>query len=111
MDPRLIDTPVQPNPRTAGRALGARGVARDIGAASSGSIRLSDADITRSAQVMLQAITLLPPGCIKIVVDGGWITLSGSVHWDYQKQTAAAVVRHAIGAIGVTDRVTLVATA
>jgi osmotically-inducible protein OsmY len=97
--------------RAARRVPGAHGMVRAIGAASSASIRLSDADIARSAQSMLRAITLLPTGCIKVVVDGGWITLSGSVHWSYQKQAAAAAVRHAIGATGVTDRVTLVGAA
>jgi osmotically-inducible protein OsmY len=57
---------------------------------------------------MLQSITLLPTGCIEVAVDGGWISLSGSVHWNYQKQAATAAVRHVIGATGVTVRVTVV---
>ncbi len=86
--------------RVAGRASVGRGVPSEIGAASSGSIRLSDAEVARSAQGMLQSITLLPTGSIEVVVDGGWITLSGSVHWNYQKEAAAAAVRHVIGATG-----------
>ena len=57
---------------------------------------------------MLQSITLLPTGCVEVVVDGGWITLSGSVHWNYQKEAAAAALRHVLGATGVTVRVTVV---
>jgi osmotically-inducible protein OsmY len=94
--------------RSARRASVARSAPNEIGAASSGSIRLSDADIARSAQGMLQSITLLPTGCIEVAVDGGWITLSGSVQWKYQKEAAAAAVRHVIGATGVTVRVTVV---
>jgi osmotically-inducible protein OsmY len=94
--------------RTARRV--ARSVPSEIGAASSGSIRLSDADIARAAQGMLQSITLLPTGCIGVVVDGGWITLSGSVQWSYQKEAAAAAVRHVIGATGVTVRVSVTHT-
>jgi osmotically-inducible protein OsmY len=93
--------------RDARRTSVARGPTSDVGAASSGSIRLGDADIARSARGMLQSITLLPTGAIEVVVDGGWITLSGSVHWSYQKEAAAAAVRHVIGAIGVTVRVTV----
>jgi osmotically-inducible protein OsmY len=59
---------------------------------------------------MLQSITLLPTGCIGVVVDGGWITLSGSVQWSYQKEAAAAAVRHVIGATGVTVRVSVTHT-
>jgi osmotically-inducible protein OsmY len=80
----------------------------EIGSASHGSIRLSDADIARSTQAVLQSITLLPTGCIEAVVDGGWITLSGSVQWNYQKRAAAAALRRVIGVTGVTDRVTVV---
>lgn len=94
--------------RAARPASVARGAPSEIGAASSGSIRLSDADIARSAQGMLQSITLLPTGSIEVVVDGGWITLSGSVQWNHQKEAAAAAVRHVIGATGVTVRVTVV---
>jgi osmotically-inducible protein OsmY len=95
--------------RAAKRVSGVRGVTSAIGVASSRSIRLSDADIARSAQSMLQWITLLPVGSVQPAVDGGWITLSGSVRWDYQKEAAAAAVRCAIGAAGVTDHITLVA--
>jgi hypothetical protein len=95
--------------RDARRASVVRGVPCEIGAASSGSIRLSDADIARSTQGMLQSITLLPTGSIEVDVDGGWVTLSGSVQWKYQKEVAAAAVRHVIGVTGVTVRVTVVA--
>ena len=96
--------------RDARRASVARDVLSEVGAASCGSIRLNDADIARSAQDILQSITLLPAGCIGVVVDGGWITLSGSVHWKYQKEAAAAAVRHVIGVTGVTVRLTVADT-
>jgi osmotically-inducible protein OsmY len=89
------------------RVSGVRSVTSEIGVALSDSCRRSDADIARSAQGMLQWITSLPTGCIQAVVDGGWITLCGRVHWDYQKQAAAAAVRFVVGAKGVTDRITL----
>jgi osmotically-inducible protein OsmY len=89
------------------RVSGVCSVTSDIGVELSESSRRSDADIARSAQNMLQWITSLPTGCIQAVVDSGWITLCGRVHWDYQKQAAAAAVRFVVGATGVTDRITL----
>jgi osmotically-inducible protein OsmY len=85
------------------RVSGVRGVISEIGVASPGSSRPSDADIARAAQNMLQWVTLLPTGCIEAAAVDGWITLSGSVRWDYQKQAAAAAVRYVVGATGVTD--------
>ena len=89
------------------RVSGVRSVTSEIGVALSESSRRSDAGIARSAQNMLQWITSLPTGCVQAVVDDGWITLCGSVPWDYQKQAAAAAVRFVVGATGVTDRITL----
>lgn len=85
------------------RVPGVRGMTSEIGVALPVSSRPSDADIARSAHNMLQWITLLPTGCIQVAVVDGWITLSGSVRWDYQKQAAAAAVRYVVGATGVTD--------
>ena len=84
---------------------GVRLVLNEIDVAVPESNPRGDADIARSAQEMLQWTSSVAEG-VKAVVDGGWITLSGSVHWDYQKRAAAAAVRYVIGAAGVTDLVT-----
>jgi len=89
------------------RVSGVRSVTSEIGVTLSESSQRSDADIARSVQNMLQWITSLPTGCIQAIVDSGWITLFGRVHWDYQKQAAVSAVRFVVGATGVTDRITL----
>jgi osmotically-inducible protein OsmY len=65
-----------------------------------------DADIARSAQNVLQWTTLLPPGCVKVKVENGWITLSGDVEWDFQKKAAVRAVHHLAGVTGVSDMMT-----
>jgi hypothetical protein len=37
-----------------------------------------DADIARSAQSVSQWTTLLPPGCVKVKVEHGWISSRAS---------------------------------
>ena len=93
--------------RAAERVAGVKGVVNVIDVALPASSRRSDADIAQSAQSMLHWMTSLPLDCVGVVVDSGWITLVGSVKWDYQKQAAAAAVRHVIGAAGVTDHIGL----
>ena len=51
-----------------------------------------DADIARTAQSVLQWTTPLPPGCVKVKVENGWITLSGDVEWEFQKEAAVRAV-------------------
>jgi len=93
--------------RAAQRVAGVRAVVSEICVVLTAASRRSDANIERSAQHMLQWLTSLPPDCVQVVVDQGWITLSGRVDWAYQKQAAAAAIRYVIGAAGVTDRVAL----
>lgn len=63
----------------------------------------SDIDIARSAENALQWVTYLPKDSIKVMVEKGWITLSGSVEWDYQRQNITSAVRYLTGVKGITD--------
>ena len=40
-------------------------------------------------------------------VEGGWVTLSGEVEWQYQKQAAADAVRYLAGVKGISDLVSI----
>ncbi len=44
----------------------------------------------------------MPRDCIKVMVENGWITLSGEVGLEYQKTVAADAVRYLLGVTGVT---------
>jgi osmotically-inducible protein OsmY len=47
----------------------------------------------------------LPSGAVKVKVEKGWITLTGSVEWFYQKNAAAAAVRKLSGVVGVSNQI------
>ena len=70
----------------------------------------SDADTARTAQSVLQWTPLLPPGCVKVKVENGWITLSGNVEWEFQKKAAVRAVHHLAGVSGVSDMMTIDST-
>jgi osmotically-inducible protein OsmY len=40
-------------------------------------------------------------------VDNGWITLSGEVEWDFQRQLAKDAVRSLLGVVGVSDEISV----
>jgi len=44
---------------------------------------------------------------VKVTVDGGWVTLSGEVNWEYQRQAAVGAVRYLLGVKGVDDQVVI----
>jgi osmotically-inducible protein OsmY len=63
----------------------------------------TDEDIARAAVDALRWSILVPKDRIKVKVSKGWITLEGSVDWQYQKNAAESAVRHLVGVAGVSD--------
>jgi len=72
-----------------------------------GSSVRNDADIARAAENVLQWTSNSPNDAVKVMVENGWVTLTGSVEWDYQRLAAAQAVRHLLGVSGLSDQITL----
>ncbi len=89
------------------RVAGIKGLAVELDVKLPGSSRRDDADIARSAQNVLQWQTLLPLDAVKARVEGGWITLSGEVEWEFQRRAAIDAVRYLMGVTGVSDDITI----
>ena len=41
------------------------------------------------------------------MVEDGWVTLSGNLDWDFQRQSAAGAVRFLLGVNGVSDNIAI----
>jgi osmotically-inducible protein OsmY len=93
--------------RAAQRVAGVKALAVEMDVKLAGSAKRNDADIARSAENVLEWATYLSPDSIKVKVEGGWITLSGEVEWDYQRQTTIEAVRHLSGVTGVSDQIAI----
>ncbi len=89
------------------RVSGVKAVAVEIDVALPGSSQRTDADIARSVENILQWSTYVPSDNVKVMVEDGWITLSGEVDWDYQKQAAVNGVIHLMGVKGVSNQIGL----
>lgn len=64
-----------------------------------------DSDIARAAENVLQWTTALQKDSVRVMVENGCITLSGTVDWNYQRQAATAAVRYLMGVTGVSDQI------
>ena len=93
--------------RAAKRIWGVKAVIEEIKVTLAGSYKRADKDIAKSATDVLEWNILVPSNRVKVMVQDGWITLSGDVGWYYQKQHAEDVVRHLIGVVGVTNSITI----
>jgi osmotically-inducible protein OsmY len=83
------------------RIRGVKAVANDI------EVRLpaerTDADIAAAAVRALERDAFIPVEQLDVTVSKGWVTLKGSVEWQYQKEDAERVVRRLLGVKGVSN--------
>ncbi|MEO6917736.1 MAG: BON domain-containing protein [Collimonas sp.] len=93
--------------RAAQRVSGLKALAIEIDVTLPGSSKRNDSDIAHSAENVLQWMTYLPEDAVKVVAEKGWITLSGEVDWEYQKQAATGAVCHLMGVTGVSNQIVI----
>lgn len=93
--------------RAAQRVSGVKALTVEMDVDLAGSSKRNDADIARAAENALEWMSYLPKDTIKVMVEKGWITLSGDVEWEFQRQAAAAAVRPLMGVIGVSDQIVI----
>jgi osmotically-inducible protein OsmY len=94
---------VQPTPRVSG----VQALAVEMDVTLPGSSRRNDVDIARSVQNALMWMTYVPQNSVKVMVESGWITLTGEVGWEYQRNAARNGVRGIMGVTGVSDQITI----
>ncbi|WNH10638.1 BON domain-containing protein [Thalassobellus suaedae] len=66
--------------------FGVRAVAEDIEVKFGTSSQKTDTEIAKASADALKWNTSVPENKISIKVDDGWVYLTGTVMWDYQKQ-------------------------
>jgi osmotically-inducible protein OsmY len=89
--------------KAAKRVYGVKAVANDV------EVKLpltrTDPEIARDAVHELESHVSVPNDSIKVTVRSGWVTLEGSVEWQYQKSLAESSVKKLKGVIGVTNKI------
>jgi osmotically-inducible protein OsmY len=93
--------------RAAQRVRGVRAVAVEVDVRLKPHAQRNDADIAAAARSALQWHALVPADRLEVLVERGWVTLSGEVDWDYQRNQAVAAVRALTGVIGVANLISV----
>jgi osmotically-inducible protein OsmY len=78
-------------------------VANDIEIRLPGIDKRPDPEIARDAIAALKGYLPFSWQDIKVVVKEGWITLEGTVEWNYQRETAEKAVRSLQGVQGISN--------
>jgi len=93
--------------RAALSIFGVSGVANDLAVRLPTAFERTDTEIAQAAVIALKWNSVVPLGGISVSVSDGWVTLTGDVQWQYQKDAAAGCVRDLIGVKGVTNTITV----
>jgi len=85
------------------RVYGVKAVANDIEVKTT--LTRTDPEIAREVVQEIQSHVSMPADKIKATVKSGWVTLEGSVDWQYQKILAESAVKKLRGVIAVTNNI------
>lgn len=88
------------------RVSGVRAVANDLSVDVPSEHIRDDSDIATAAARAIEWHSDLPR-TIQVAVSDGWVTLSGKVNWQYQKEEAELAVKYLIGVKGIFDSIDL----
>ena len=67
----------------------------------------TNAEIANEVLNALKARWEVPNDKVKVKVEAGWVTLSGELGWNYQKEAAKAAVGNLMGVTGVSNNITI----
>jgi osmotically-inducible protein OsmY len=93
--------------RAAERVNGVKAVVNEIEVRLPISSERTDEDIARAAVNALEWSVLVPGNRVKVKVSKGWVTLEGTVDWQFQRSAAEKAVRKLIGVQGVSNLITI----
>ena len=89
------------------RINGVRAIADDLSVVSPPHHVRTDTELARVVATALEHAAHLPARTVHASVDGGWVTLEGSVPWHYQRCAAADALRHVAGIRGISNNITI----
>lgn len=84
---------------------GVKAVVEKIEVKYAHSVKKTDEEIAAEVLKSLQNHFNIPAERIKVEVEDAWVTLSGDVTWNYQKEAAKQAIEHIPGVKGVSNNI------
>lgn len=91
--------------RAAQRVKGVRAIAQEIIVRYPEDKKTADDQIAERAVSIMNWDARIPAEDVMVKVQQGWVTLSGSVNWHFQREAAESSVRRLSGVVGVTNEI------
>ncbi|PDQ20554.1 ornithine aminotransferase [Mesorhizobium sanjuanii] len=90
------------------RVKGVKGLAEEIEVRLVGLKGTADDEIAKRAVDAITWNVSIPRDKVQVKVQDGWITLTGKLEWQYQKNAAAEAVRGLAGVVGVANQIDII---
>lgn len=89
------------------RVKGVKAIAEEIEVRYPSDKKTADDQIAKRALDILRWSAIVPRDSIQIVVNDGWVDLSGQVKWQFERRAVEDEIRKLSGVAGVTNQITL----
>lgn len=89
------------------RVKGVRAVADEIEVRYPFEKKIGDDEIAKRAVDILSWNSVVPDRAIQVLVRNGWVTLTGDVEWQFQKQSAEDDIRKLSGVHGINNDIAI----
>ncbi|WP_448955063.1 BON domain-containing protein [Labrys neptuniae] len=87
------------------RVKGVRAIAEEIEVRYPQHKKTADDQIAARAIAVISWDAMVPEGVVKVKVEKGWVTLEGTVDWQFQREAAYRAVRKLNGIVGVVNKI------
>ena len=89
------------------RVHGVSYVAMDVEVQLGSHLKKHDSDIASAIKESFRHLSMIDEEAIDVRVDNGYVTLEGTLNWNYQRQAAEAYVRNVDGVTGINNLIQL----
>lgn len=93
--------------RAIDRVSGVKAIAVELDVIPLGVHQRSDTEIATAAEHALSWNTSVPQDRVKVIVEKGWVTLSGELDWNFQRRAVERMIRPLKGVVGIIDNIRL----
>jgi osmotically-inducible protein OsmY len=89
------------------RVRGVKAIAQELAVHLPFAAKTADDEIATRALRILEWDAAVPANAVTVKVEKGWVTLSGSVPWQYQRAAAERAVQKLNGVVGVINSIAI----
>lgn len=89
------------------RVKGVKAVANEIEVRLPVDDQRTDEDIAAAALERLAWDVTIPDGTVHLSVEDGWVTLSGEVDWQYQRENTEQALQRLLGVTGISNEIVI----